>query len=57
MPEEQLDGVIGELDFRNPHACADQLENLIAEGKLRPFKPRARKVPGKWYQRVWHRQP
>jgi len=46
----------GELDFRDTGACVSRLEELLDQGRLEKLEPKSRKVPGRWYQRIWHRQ-
>lgn len=47
---------VGELDFTKPEECLDRLEGLLAEGSLPKLEPKVKRVPGRWYQRIWHRQ-
>lgn len=47
---------VGDLDFREVEACVAEIEALKASGKVPKFEPRQRQLPGRWYQRIWHRQ-
>lgn len=48
--------IVGELPFQDVEKCIDELEALKTSGKLPAFVPKKRSLPGRWYQRIWHRQ-
>ena len=45
----------GELDFSQPEACLDRIEQCRDDGRLKKFTPRVKRVPGRWHQRLWRR--
>jgi acetyltransferase-like isoleucine patch superfamily enzyme len=47
---------VGDLDFHQVEKCIDEIESLKASGKLPTLQPKRKKLPSRWYQRLWHHQ-
>ena len=45
---------VGNLDFSEIGNCIDAIETLAADGKLPKSELKKRRLPGRWYQRIWH---
>ena len=47
---------VGELNYSDIWKCIDDIEALVADGKVPKLEPKRRRIPGRWYQRLGHAQ-